>query len=97
MFHLKNCNDVKWHFGNMKISVYFLFMNNIEGNNRVLQLYIIVHIYYTKYTMAEKKHVYTILDDDTMNPGLKHVSICSQQENCQISLKIVSIRSQISS
>ena len=33
----------------------------------------------------------------TMNPGLKNVSICSQQENCQISLKIVSIRSQISS
>ena len=32
-----------------------------------------------------------------MNPGLKNVSICSQQENCQISLKIVSIRSQISS
>ena len=33
----------------------------------------------------------------TMNTGLKNVSICSQQENCQISLKIVSIRSQISS
>ena len=37
------------------------------------------------------------LDVTTMNPGLKNVSICSQQENCQISLKIVSIRSEISS
>ena len=30
----------------------------------------------------------------TMNPGIKNVSICSQHENCQISLKIVSSRSQ---
>ena len=28
---------------------------------------------------------------NTMNPGLKHFSICSQQENCQISLKIVTL------
>ena len=34
---------------------------------------------------------------DSMNPGLKNVSICSQQENCQISLKMFSIRSQIRS
>ena len=40
---------------------------------------------------------FVILQSPTMNPGLKNVSICSQQENCQISLKIVSIRSQISS
>ena len=33
----------------------------------------------------------------TMNPGLKNVSICSQHENCQISLKIVTTRSQNSS
>ena len=41
--------------------------------------------------------IFLIGDVITMNPGLKNVSICSQQENCQISLKIVSIRSQISS
>ena len=32
-----------------------------------------------------------------MDPGLKNVSICSQRENCQISLKIVSTMSQNSS
>ena len=57
-------------------------MNNIEGNNtnRVLQFYIIVHIYYAKYTMAEKKTVYTILDDEYRERGKFRVFVGKKQQ-----------------
>ena len=42
-------------------------------------------------------HILLIWYHLTMNPGLNNVSICSQHENCQISLKIVSTMSQNSS
>ena len=35
-----------------------------------------------------------IMNEDTLEPRSQNVSICSQHENCRISLKIVSTRSQ---